>query len=58
MLNISTNNTNNKINLNKLKQEYDFKKLGKPKLDLIINNARLLTTNSIVKKIYGCCFTF
>lgn len=39
-----------KLNLRKLGKEFDFKTLGKAKLDGIINNARLLTINKDVKK--------
>ncbi len=42
--------TKKKLNLNKIATEYDFRKLAKPKLDNILNNARLLTTNNTVKK--------
>jgi hypothetical protein len=39
-----------KLNLRRLEDQFDFRKLGKEKLDGIINNARLLTTNKDVKK--------
>jgi hypothetical protein len=39
-----------KLNLRKLEEQFDFRKLAKTKLDGIINNARLLTTDKNVKK--------
>jgi hypothetical protein len=41
---------NKKLNLRKLESQFDFRKLGKAKLDGIVNNARLLTKNKDVKK--------
>jgi hypothetical protein len=41
---------NKKLNLRKLEVQFDFRVLGKAKLDGIVNNARLLTKNKDVKK--------
>ena len=40
---------NKKLNLKRLEEKHDFRKLAKEKLDGIVNNARLLTTNKDVK---------
>ena len=39
-----------KLNLRRIEEEFDFRKLGKKKLDGIVNNARLLTTDKSFKK--------
>jgi hypothetical protein len=39
-----------KLNLRQIEYDYDFRNLGKAKLDGIVSNARLLTTNKDVKK--------
>ena len=39
-----------KLALRRIEEEFDFRKLGKAKLDGIINNARLLTTDKNVKQ--------
>jgi len=39
-----------KLNLQIIEDKYDFRKLGKAKLDGVINNARLLKTDKNVKK--------
>jgi hypothetical protein len=39
-----------KLKLRLVSEKFDFRKLAKPKLDRLVNNARLLTTNKMVKK--------
>ena len=39
-----------KLALRRIEEEFDFRKLGKAKLDGVINNAHLLTTDKNVKQ--------
>jgi len=39
-----------KLNLRRLEEQFDFRILGKAKLDGVVNNARLLSENKDVKK--------
>jgi hypothetical protein len=38
-----------KLNLYKIARDYDFRKLGKPRLDILVRNARLITTDPEIK---------